>query len=248
MPPMQHYGQKFIHSLENKKTREKQGLFVVEGAKSVLELVRSDFEIVELYTTKEILAKNKELLLSLGKRLIILGQGEIQKLGLLEFNNTALALAKTKEFGEITVDKDEKILALDSIRDPGNLGTIIRTADWFGIKKIVCSNDTADFYNSKAIAASMGSFTRVEIFYTDLELFLAHSKIPVIGATMKGKNAHEFKFPKNGILVMGNESNGITQEIMSTLKEKVTIPRRGLAESLNVGIATGILLDLWNNN
>jgi len=243
---MQQYGHKFIHSLENKKNREKSGFFVVEGAKSVLELVRSDFEIVELYTTKEIFAKNKDLLLPLGKRLVLLAQGEIQKLGLLEFNNTALAIAKQKDFGELTVSKNEKILALDGVRDPGNLGTIIRTADWFGITKIICGKDTADFYNSKTIASSMGSFTRIEIFYTDLELFLMEAKVPVIGALMKGKNTNEFKFPKNGILLMGNESNGIGHELLPYLSEKISIPRTGGAESLNVGVATGILLDMWN--
>ena len=136
---------------------------------------------------------------------------------------------------------------LDDVSDPGNLGTIIRIADWYGIRKIVCSESTTDFYNPKVIAASKGSFTRVKLMYTDLENYLqknAGEKM-VAGAFLNGVNLYDFKFPiqKGGFIVMGNESNGVGQEVESYITDRITIPRFGEAESLNVGIATAVILD-----
>jgi len=137
-------------------------------------------------------------------------------------------------------------LILDDIRDPGNLGTIIRIADWYGIKKIICSPDTTDVYNPKVIAASKGSFTRVNLFYTPLPEFLAqHAKDrDLLGAFLDGDSIYEHSFSaQGGYVVMGNESNGIGAEVETFITNRITIPRVGEAESLNVGIATAVMLD-----
>jgi TrmH family RNA methyltransferase len=132
---------------------------------------------------------------------------------------------------------------LDDIRDPGNLGTIIRTADWYGIKHILASEETVDFYNPKVINSTKGSFTRVQVHYTDLNAILAANELPVFGAFLTGENVHQAKFPKAGLLVIGNESNGISPSLSTKITHPVTIPKFGQAESLNAAIATAILLD-----
>jgi TrmH family RNA methyltransferase len=142
--------------------------------------------------------------------------------------------------GEVS---NEFCLVLDDLRDPGNLGTIIRTADWYGIRNIIASEETADFYNPKTISATMGSFCRVNVFYTGLEGFLSKNKLPLFGAFMEGSDAHRVDFGTSGLLVIGNESNGISQAIGRFVQQRITIPRVGGAESLNAAIATGILLD-----
>jgi TrmH family RNA methyltransferase len=143
----------------------------------------------------------------------------------------------------IQVLQEEFALVLDDIRDPGNLGTIIRTADWYGITRIIASSETADFYNSKVITSTMGSFTRVGIFYTTLEQYLAQSTLPVFGAYLEGKNIHETRFGSGGLIVIGNESHGIRPELEKFITDKITIPRFGKAESLNAAIATAIICD-----
>ena len=143
----------------------------------------------------------------------------------------------------ISVSDQEFVLVLDDIRDPGNLGTIIRTADWYGIHKIVASVETADFYNPKVISATMGSFTRVSIFYTDLPQYLSGIKHRIFGAFLNGKNIHEVSFAPGGLVVIGNESRGISATLNSYITDKITIPRYGEAESLNAAIATAIICD-----
>jgi RNA methyltransferase, TrmH family len=138
---------------------------------------------------------------------------------------------------------DEYYIVLDDIRDPGNLGAIIRTADWFGIKHIIVSEQTADFYNPKVISATMGSFCRVQISYADLIFYLNACEVPVYGAFLSGTNVHEEKFPKGGLLIIGNESNGISPAVEQYVRNRISIPGTGKAESLNAAIATGIILD-----
>ncbi|MFM7487408.1 MAG: RNA methyltransferase, partial [Cytophagales bacterium] len=138
---------------------------------------------------------------------------------------------------------DEFALVLDDIRDPGNLGTIIRTADWYGIKKIIASEETADFYNPKVIHATMGSFCRVQIFYTSLLQYLSDASQPVYGAFLDGDNVHDIDFSKSGLLVIGNEAQGISKVVENKVTQRITIPKRGGAESLNASVATAILLD-----
>lgn len=237
-----------IKSLHDKKDRQKTGLFLVEGEKSVVETINSDFEIKTILATKPFYTKYQKEINSKKIECEIVEAGEIEKVSTMESNDAALAIVKQKSASVLNTDveEDEIILALDNIRDPGNFGTIIRIADWYGIKKIVASIGTVDFYNPKVISATKGSFTRVTVHYADLEKYLTETKAPILGAFMKGENVHEFTFPKNGILVMGNESNGITGEIEKLITQKVSIPNfGGQAESLNVAIATAILLDNW---
>jgi TrmH family RNA methyltransferase len=237
--------QKLIKSLQEKKNRTELGLFLVEGTKSVSELLNSNFEIEILLTTTEFFDKYGEQIREKSKIYEIVSQFEIEKVSAFETNDSVLAVVKQKINSELEIKDNEIVIALDEIKDPGNLGTIIRIADWYGVNKIIASKETADFYNPKVISASMGSFTRVNIFYTDLKDFLSKTKYPVLGAFLNGENVHKKEFPKGGILVMGNESKGISKEIEDIIKEKITIPSFGETESLNVAIATAVIMDNW---
>ena len=239
---------KLIKSLDEKKNRVEHGLFLVEGEKSVSELLDSDFEIDFLLTTTEFFDKYGEKIREKSKSYEIVNQFELEKVGTFATNDSALAVVHQKINKIFEIEKDEIILTLDEIKDPGNLGTIIRIADWYGIKNIVASKETVDFYNPKVITATKGSFTRVNIFYTDLKDFLSEQKLPIFGAFLNGENIHKKQFPSSGILVMGNESNGINKEIEKLITKKITIPAYVKAESLNVAIATAIILDNWKRN
>ena len=237
-----------IKLLSDKKYRQKTGLFLVEGEKSVAETLNSDYEIKAILATKLFWTKYQKAINDKKINCEIVEPGEIEKVSTLETNDSVLAIVKQKENDILTTENNELVLALDNIRDPGNFGTIIRIADWYGVKKIIASTGTVDLYNPKVISATKGSFTRVNIYYTDLKESLSEVKVPILGAFMTGENAHKFNFPKNGILVMGNESNGITPEIEKLVTQKITIPSYGQAESLNVAIATAVLLDNWKRN
>jgi TrmH family RNA methyltransferase len=165
----------------------------------------------------------------------LLGLGEFQT------NDKALAVARIKVNEPLSIGPNEFALVLDDIRDPGNLGTMIRTADWFGMTKVIASLETADFYNPKVIHATMGSFTRVKIFYTDLEDYLRRSNAPVFGTYLQGTDIRQTSFGNEGLIVVGNESKGIRPSLEKFVHHKITIPRIGKAESLNAGIAAGIL-------
>ncbi|KQS31266.1 RNA methyltransferase [Dyadobacter sp. Leaf189] len=237
---------KYINSLKIKKYRQLHQAFIVEGAKSVLELFDSAFEIEFVLATIEFQQKYSTILSRHSASLETVTMQELEGLGSFQTNDSCLAVAKTKENTFLSQEGNEFVLILDDIRDPGNLGTIIRVADWYGISKIVCSEGTTDFYNPKVIAAAKGSFTRIKTFYTNLDTYLAENKHdkPVVGAFLGGASLYEFEFSSNGgFIVMGNESNGISDEIGAFVSDRVTIPRVGEAESLNVGIATAIMLD-----
>jgi len=238
---------KLIKSLHDKKHRNELRLFLVEGEKNVLELFNSDWNIDYLLCTAEFFDKNRNLIKNKSVGYDVVGQSEIEKVGTLESNGSALAIVKQKE-NKLEIDKNEIIIALDEIKDPGNLGTIIRIADWYGIKKIIASENTVDFYNSKVISATKGSFMRVDVFYTNLAETLPKISSPIFGAFMSGDSVHSFNFPKSGILLMGNESNGISSEIKKIITRKITIPSFGKAESLNVAIATSVILDNWKRS
>ncbi len=169
---------------------------------------------------------------------------ELEGLGEFQSNDTVLAIARMRPNHQSLVDADEFALVLDDIRDPGNLGTIIRTADWFGISRIIASEETADFYNPKVISASMGSFVRTEVFYTDLQHYLAQTNSHrVYGAFLNGRDVHGVDFRNGGLIVIGNESRGISPEVEKFVTDRITIPRYGRAESLNAAIATAIICD-----
>ncbi len=239
---------KLIKSLHEKKNRNEQGLFLVEGSKGVLELLNSDLEIIQLLVTNKFYEENKDQIKSKEVNTEIIEQEVLQKMSYFETNDSALAVVRQRSSSEVKNESTGITLVLDEIKDPGNLGTIVRIADWYGIKEIIASENTVDFYNPKVISASMGSFTRVSVTYKNLETFLSETKEPIFGAYMDGKDIHKIKFPDTGILIMGNESNGISESLKKFITEKITIPRVGKAESLNVSIATAIICDNWTSS
>ena len=213
------------------------------------EVLESDFQTELVVSTEAFYKENVRLTERQRTPVEIASVHELERAGTLESNNAALAVVKTKENRPLLADPDEIALILDDIRDPGNLGTILRIADWYGVRKILCSETTADVYNPKVISASKGSFTRVNWWYGDVVAVLRQSvgesvgKVAVYGAFLDGEDVHNLTFSKSGYLVMGNESNGIRTGLAQYVTQRVTIPRYGDAESLNVGIATAVLLD-----
>ncbi|CAL2095261.1 RNA methyltransferase [Tenacibaculum sp. 190524A02b] len=229
---------KLITSLQQKKYRQKHGLFVAEGVKVVNELLNSKMELYGLFGTEDSTEKINS------DRITIITEEELKKISTLKTPNKVLAIFKIPKnrFQEETEDIE---VALDGINDPGNLGTIIRLCDWFGVKKLICSKNTVDCYNSKVIQATMGSLTRVYIEYVDLVAYLESKNLPIYITDMEGDNIYQTNLPEKAIIVMGNEANGISQEIKSLINKKLTIPRFGnvqQTESLNVATATSILL------
>ena len=228
---------KIITSLSQKKYRQKYNLFIAEGKKVVNELLNSSFEIDTLFATDEFKTD-----ISSDKIIRIL-EKDLQKISNLKSSNKALGLFKIPD--EKPLKKSGIIIALDAINDPGNLGTIIRLCDWFGVHQLVCSKDTVDCYNQKVVQASMGSLTRVSVRYLDLEPYLEDAKLPTFIADMDGANIYQATLPKEAILIMGNEANGVSDKIKSLIDNKISIPRFGEVqetESLNVATATAILL------
>ena len=228
---------KFIKSLQQKKYRNQHGMFLVEGLKTVQELLGSNFEPHKLYTTDAAMILADQV----GTELI--SEAELKKISNLKTPNKVLAIFKFPDIKPI--DDREWILALDDIRDPGNLGTIIRLCDWFGIQHLVCSENTVDCFNPKVLQATMGSIARVNIVYTDLLQFITDYKGPVYGTFMDGEPVYTIKLPQKGILVMGNEANGISNEIKNKVDKKISIPQFGgrQTESLNVATAAAIFLN-----
>ena len=227
---------KFIKSLSLKKNRIKEQLFIAEGEKVVSELLRSDFEIKNIYATKEWKVSNDNI--------TQISNAELQRISNLKSPNKVLAVVQFKNHN--LIKNDGITLVLDEINNPGNLGTIIRMCDWFGVKQIICSKNTVDIFNPKVVQSAMGSAFRVQVNYTDLENYLSDIKTPIYGAFMRGKNLKEVKIPKSAHLVMGNEANGISTEINKLITDKVAIKNIGKsAESLNVAVATSILLHVF---
>ncbi len=234
---------KFIKSLQIKKFRIEYKQFLTEGTKSILELINSDYVIHDLLVTEKFLQEHSHELTKHAVKAEIISEKDLSSISAFTTNNAGLAVASTKENLLLEASKEEFALVLDDIKDPGNLGTILRIADWYGIRKIICSETTADFYNPKVISSSMGSFTRTNIYYCDLGNFLSKTTIPVYAADLEGKNVHDYAFSSGGYLVMGNESEGLSMEVKKYITEKIHIPRYGHAESLNVAIATAIICD-----
>lgn len=228
---------KFITSLQQKKYRYDHQLFFAEGVKVIQELLVSKFELEHLYTTQEDFEEVSK------ERKTHINENDLKKISALAKPNTCLATFKIPN-GEKIIEKG-LILALDSIRDPGNLGTILRLCDWFGIDQLICSKDAVDIYNPKVVQATMGSIARVNVNYIDLEAFISQTQLPVFGTFMDGNNIYKTKLPQEGIIIMGNEANGISLELEKIIKNKLAIPRFGSlqkTESLNVATATAIVL------
>ena len=233
---------KYIQTLGQKKFREQEGLFIAEGPKLVKELLEADAASVnEIYGLKDWMDDNQKLL---NKTVAIeITEIELEKISQLTTPNKVVAIVQQYELGETITTKDQITLALDNIQDPGNLGTIIRIADWFGIKQIICSTDSADMYNPKVVQSTMGSIARVKVYYTDLEEWLcSQNGISIYAASLDGENVTTMKKIKEGIIVFGNESKGISPELLNMSTVKITIPKKGKAESLNVAVAVGIIL------
>lgn len=230
---------KRILNLQQKKYRKQYGQFFVEGQKVIRELLDSDFILEELYTTEDIF---KDI-----NTRVLISEDTLKKMSALTNPNNSLAVFRLREPQEIK--GQNLIVALDKIRDPGNLGTIIRLCDWFGISELVCSEDTVDAYNPKVLQATMGSITRVNITYLNLKDFLSATTLPVFGTFMEGNSIYKSQLPKQGIIVLGNEANGISSEIEKQITDKITIPRFGNnTESLNVATATAIVLSEFRRN
>ena len=225
---------KLIRSLQQKKYRSKLKLFVAEGPKVINELLTAKFKLHSLYATVEDLFT--------GVNSEIISDEEISKISFLKNANNSVAVFTIPE--QKKPKKEGITLLLDSVRDPGNLGTIIRLSDWFNVSNIICSSDSVDCFNPKVIQATMGSISRVSISYCDLTTYLSLSDLPVYAGTMDGKNIYKEKLPENAIVIVGNEANGISDTLLNLTTHKIGIPRFGnnhQTESLNVAVATAIL-------
>ena len=228
---------KLITSLQQKKYRIANKLFFAEGVKGIQELLSSNFVLEHLYTTKHDFEE-----VALSKKTII-HESDLKKISALATPNTCLAVFRLHE--ESPILETGLIMALDTIRDPGNLGTILRLCDWFGVKQLLCSKETVDIYNPKVIQATMGSISRVNVNYIDLEPYITTTLLPVFGTFMDGENIYKSVLPKEGILIMGNEANGISAGLDKVIQNRLTIPRFGSiqkTESLNVAAAAAIVL------
>jgi TrmH family RNA methyltransferase len=232
---------KLITSLAQKKYRQQHGLFVVEGIKGIKELLKSRFKMQILY----VLSENKNDFES--EKTEEIDQNSLKKISFLKSPQKALAVFKIPQDGEINFPDSGLQLVLDDVRDPGNLGTIIRLCDWFGITDLICSPQTVDCYNPKVVQATMGSLGRVNVRYIDLELFFEQNKLPVFGAFMDGIPIYDEKLPENAILVLGNEGNGISEAVEKQVQHRISIPQFGnvTAESLNVATAGAILMNTF---
>ena len=230
----------FIKSLHQKKVRKEKGLFIVEGLKSILEFINSDYVIDSVFYTENLMPKLGNL--SRNIKSVEITESELSRISALNTPQAILAIVQIPKQDDLSINKlnGPFLIALDGIQDPGNLGTIIRTADWFGIHTIVCSMDTAEAYNPKVVQASMGSLSRVNVIYTPLSDFLDKTKLPVYGALLNGKSVYETNFGQEGIILLGNEGKGISEELQGRINYPVTIPRFGNAESLNVAISASI--------
>jgi TrmH family RNA methyltransferase len=243
---------KYIHSLTIKKYRGIHGKFIAEGPKLVSELAESNLLIYELYASEDWLKLNSSIISKVSSVKSISVE-ELSKISSLSTPNQVLAVVDIpeREF-EINIVNDSMVIILDDIRDPGNLGTIIRIADWFGLRHIVCSSNSVDTYNSKTVQASMGSIGRVNVYYSNLaEIMLkVPAVVPVYGAYLEGNPIYKETFAKNGLLVIGNEANGISNEIAKFITKKISIPAGDQsevhAESLNASIATAIICSEMN--
>lgn len=234
---------KRITSLHQKKYRKQHQLFIAEGKKVIEELLLANFELTQLFV-KDNVAFDVD-----ANKTYAVSDSELKKISALTTPNDCLAVFRIPEIKKNNASG--LILALDTVRDPGNFGTIIRLCDWYGIEILICSNETVDSFNPKVIQATMGSISRVNIVYTDLESFIASTKLPVFGTFMDGENIYKSTLPSEGIIVMGNEANGISPAIEKLVSKRIAIPRFGKlqqTESLNVATATAIILSEFKRN
>ena len=234
---------KYIKSLQLKKHRDREGLFLVEGEKSVLELINSKFNIQAIFGTASFISNNRSVLEQKYIEFDTISEDELISIGTYQSNNGALAVVHKQDTSAPDLVPGKYVLALDTINDPGNLGTIIRLADWYGIETILLSPTCVDVYNPKVVNSTKGSLCRVSVHYVDLEDTLTNYKGNIYTAMLDGNNVHEVEFKTGGVVLMGSESHGISEGLQKLAGHKITIPRFGGAESLNVAIATAIICD-----
>ena len=236
---------KYIQSLQHKKFRDETGLFIAEGPKVVSDLLNShNFVCKEIFALTEWFDLNENIKASNTDTLLVeVKDFELKKISALSTSHSVLGVFKKRKQNSGLKITNKLTLALDTVQDPGNLGTIIRIADWFGIENIICSEGCADMYNSKVVQSTMGSLGRVNIVYTDLEGWLQHNKkIRIYAASLEGVAVKTIGKLHEGVIVIGNEAHGISEPVMQLVNEKITIPKKGAAESLNAAVATGIIL------
>jgi TrmH family RNA methyltransferase len=232
---------KYIQSLGQKKVRDEEGLFIAEGPKLIAEfLTAGNVNIKQVYALKEWIDEHENAVKGIDVSEI--SEAELGKISQLATPNQVVAVVQ-KFAVPVTGAKNRITLVLDTLQDPGNLGTIIRITDWFGISHIVCSPGSADLYNPKVVQSTMGSLTRVNVLYTDLLTWLEKQQgVPVYAASLDGQDVSSMKKITEGILLIGNESKGISDELLNRADKKITITGKGRAESLNAAVAAGIIL------
>lgn len=232
-----------VEQLKQKKYRKRYGAFLVEGGKSVLELLASSLTTERIFLTAEYAAKIPTLPGAVPYDIVT--EEELTRLGTLATNTTALAIAHLPVEPPLLPPTNTLLLALDQVRDPGNVGTLIRLADWYGLQGVVCSDTCADPWAPKTVAATMGSFARVPLWQRDLPEWLDNlpPSVPRYGAHLEGDNVHRLTLQPAGVLIMGSESHGPRPEVLARLTQRLYIPGAGGAESLNVAISAAILLD-----
>ena len=229
---------KLIQSLKQKKFRNEYQMFVAEGEKIAKEIIEhQSFEVETIYATTEWLSLNSKLLTS-GISICEVTEKELKKISFLSTPNQVLLLLKITKLKE---EQPDWTIAIEKLQDPGNLGTIIRVADWFGISQIVLSEDSVDVYNPKVIQATMGSIARVAVEYKDLDQWISNQSRPVYAAVLGGENLYQTNFESKGVILLGHESKGLSTQILSKVSHRLEIPRRGGAESLNVSVACSIM-------
>jgi RNA methyltransferase, TrmH family len=231
---------KYIQSLCHKKQRDETKCFIAEGPKLAEELMNSAFEVVHVYATKTYVAKHSITDFPFTE----ISEQELERISTLHTPNQVLVIAKQKPPQEAPTFKSQLTLVLDGIKDPGNFGTMLRTADWFGIQQIICTHDCVELYNPKVVQSTMGSITRVKVWYEDVTNIIADAAVPVYGALLNGKNVFKTEAVTEGLLVIGNESKGIRQGVKELITHPITIPKIGGAESLNAAIAAGIIMSV----
>jgi len=234
--------QKFIKSLQIKKYRIQAQNFLVEGEKNVLELLGSYLKIVNLYVTENFLDQHSALIYKKAVDFMKVSQDDLQSVGALSTNDAALAVVEIPAPAPFKPDAGW-IFGYENLQDPGNLGTILRISDWYNIKNVILSKGSVDVYSPKVVQASMGSLFRVAVHYIDLMEFVVSCGYPVYAATLEGKDIHACTFPSRGVFLFGNESKGLSPELLEKVHDRITIPRYGKAESLNVAIASAVFAD-----
>lgn len=233
---------KYIQSLGHKKRRDEEAAFIAEGPKIVKDLINAGhIHIKQIFALREWMDSNEGMLS--GFPVTEINEAELEKISLLNTPNRVLAVAAKMKWDKRLQLEGRITLALETIQDPGNMGTIIRIADWFGVKQIICSEDCAEAYNPKVVQASMGSISRIRVEYADLEkIFMENKSIRVYAATLGGRDITHMEKLREGIILIGNESKGISESLLKLSNARITIPGKGEAESLNAAVATGIIL------